>query len=194
MPKEWIRASRLYCSYTHYGRTASSCEQTIPLGGCQNRRTDADRCSYPQYEDPVFAEHFNLVAFDYRGHGLTTGELPEDITYSWKEVADDCIAVLVSCYSVYPDTPISTLMYRMRRASARLMSSLWVRQHPQQAISPCVTRNLSPQLASRHLHHAQKAPHQQGRSTSFSQCVHSSQRPCRGAYTASVASGGSGRQ
>lgn len=56
----------------------------------------ADEDSYPQYEDPVFAELFNLVAFDYRGHGLTTGELPDGSTYSWREVADDCNAILVS--------------------------------------------------------------------------------------------------
>jgi hypothetical protein len=52
--------------------------------------------SYPQYEEPVFAEHFNLVAFDARGHGMTTGDLNEGCTYSWKDVAIDIREALVS--------------------------------------------------------------------------------------------------
>jgi len=52
--------------------------------------------SYPQYEEPVFAEHFNLVAFDARGHGMTTGNLDTGCTYSWKDIACDIHEALVS--------------------------------------------------------------------------------------------------
>jgi len=51
--------------------------------------------SYPQYEDPVFAEHFNLVAFDIRGHGMTTSDLPTTSSFGWEDVAKDIEAALV---------------------------------------------------------------------------------------------------
>ena len=52
--------------------------------------------SYPQYEEPVLAEHYNLVAFDARGHGMTAGDLDEGCEYSWKDVAHDIHDALVS--------------------------------------------------------------------------------------------------
>jgi len=52
--------------------------------------------SYPQYEEPVLAEHYNLVAFDARGHGMTAGDLDEGCEYSWKDVAHDINDALVS--------------------------------------------------------------------------------------------------
>lgn len=55
-----------------------------------------DLDSYPQYEEPVFAEHYNLIAFDARGHGMTMGDLDEGCEYSWRDVADDIYEALVS--------------------------------------------------------------------------------------------------
>ncbi|KLT42073.1 alpha/beta-hydrolase [Cutaneotrichosporon oleaginosum] len=46
---------------------------------------------YPQMEDPLFTEGYNLVAFDMRGHGLThVGERPK--SYDAWSVADDISA------------------------------------------------------------------------------------------------------
>jgi pimeloyl-ACP methyl ester carboxylesterase len=55
----------------------------------------ADCHSYPQFDDPTFFEHFNLVAIDLRGHGLSKSGPMED-PFSWSFAADDVAAVMVS--------------------------------------------------------------------------------------------------
>lgn len=55
----------------------------------------ADCPSYPQFDDPTFFEHFNLVAIDLRGHGLSKSG-PMEQPFSWSFAADDVAAVMVS--------------------------------------------------------------------------------------------------
>jgi hypothetical protein len=51
--------------------------------------------SYPQTEDPLFTDGYNLVAFDMRGHGLTQGGARPKSYDAWS-VADDIAAGMVS--------------------------------------------------------------------------------------------------
>ncbi|BEJ02610.1 hypothetical protein CcaverHIS631_0704050 [Cutaneotrichosporon cavernicola] len=46
---------------------------------------------YPQIEDPLFTDGYNLVAFDMRGHGLTLGGSRPERYDAWS-VADDIVA------------------------------------------------------------------------------------------------------
>ncbi|TXT08804.1 hypothetical protein VHUM_02932 [Vanrija humicola] len=48
---------------------------------------------YPQIEDPLFAQHYNLVAFDLRGHG-STQVVARDESYSIDTAAEDVAAGL----------------------------------------------------------------------------------------------------
>lgn len=50
--------------------------------------------SYPQTEDPLFTDGYNLVAFDMRGHGLTVGGVRPKSYDAWS-VADDIAAGMV---------------------------------------------------------------------------------------------------
>jgi pimeloyl-ACP methyl ester carboxylesterase len=60
-------------------------------------------------EDPLFADHYNLVAFDMRGHGLTTVDGGPDDQYDAWTAAQDLAAGLVSTSRkthVHPHEPL----------------------------------------------------------------------------------------